>query len=954
MSIRSKLTILFLSIASIPFLLVSMVTYTNFKNSLETNRLEQLKDLTVFRAERIEAYFAGLKADMTLAQSSYNTRENLPVLTRLADHTDNPEYIAASKTLNEQLRRMQSVAAMADILLIGPNCKAAYSNRPSHKAIDFSKGTAIERKAFEKGKTGVYFSDVYFDETEDKRFEMLITAPDTGLDGAFVGVIVFEVDMTPIYNLIQDRTGLGSTGEVLVAEKAGNQVIFLNPLRHDSAAALKRKVTLGEVTGFPIQQAVQGRTGAGRAIDYRGKQVVAAWRYIPSLNWGIVAKIDEQEAFSDVTNLRNLVVIILIIVFVLSSIMAFSIAQSISLPIKKLTIGAEIIGRGNLDYRVGTTMKDEIGKLSRSFDKMTHDLKTTIASRDELNREVAERKKTEDALRRAKEEWERTFDSVPDQIVIMDCGHKIVRVNNAFAKQIGRTPEEFVGRYCYQVVHGTDAPPLLCPHELMLKDKRGHSAEIHEKSLGGDFLISVTPLFDHDGKMFGSVHVARDITEQKAAEEGLKRAGEELEKKVHLRTAELKAANELLRLEITERTRAEEAVAKRQQVLESIYAIETTFSTSLENTYDQVVLTIASILDVNYAAIAQIEKGTFTALSQVTEKKLSHDKSIPVEKHPCGIVYRERKLCQYAGTLAGMFPAPTQKNSASADYKSYVGMPVLSKNGSIVGIICAMGTMERTYSDFELHLIEIVARYISHEIDHVLMEKQLSSSREMNLLGRIASGVAHEVRNPLNGILAISEALFQEIGDNPEYLPYLQHIKNQVTRLSLLMKDLLDLGKPLVQSELTPQPLEPLLRAAIDSLKHSSSHKNRSVRFAPVAAGAPAVVAGDAVKLQQVFFNLIDNACDHSPPDTAVTVELAGATNSDAVVRVIDEGNGVAPDLLPRIFDPFFTTRKGGTGLGLSIVKHIVEMHGGTINMTNNVPPPGLTAEVRFPLASGS
>jgi signal transduction histidine kinase len=68
-------------------------------------------------------------------------------------------------------------------------------------------------------------------------------------------------------------------------------------------------------------------------------------------------------------------------------------------------------------------------------------------------------------------------------------------------------------------------------------------------------------------------------------------------------------------------------------------------------------------------------------------------------------------------------------------------------------------------------------------------------------------------------------------------------------------------------------------------------------------------------------------------------------------VKVIDGGIGVPPGLLSRVYEPFFTTRKGGTGLGLSIVKHIVEMHGGVIAMNNNSPLPGLTVEVRIPVA---
>jgi light-regulated signal transduction histidine kinase (bacteriophytochrome) len=99
---------------------------------------------------------------------------------------------------------------------------------------------------------------------------------------------------------------------------------------------------------------------------------------------------------------------VLAVVFVMAGVITFSVAQSISVPIQKLTKGAEIIGSGKLDHKVGMNLNDEIGRLSRSFDKMTHDLKTTTASRDELNREMAVRKQAEEALHLIAKDLERS------------------------------------------------------------------------------------------------------------------------------------------------------------------------------------------------------------------------------------------------------------------------------------------------------------------------------------------------------------------------------------------------------------------------------------------------------------------------------------------------------------------------------------------------------------------
>ena len=103
-------------------------------------------------------------------------------------------------------------------------------------------------------------------------------------------------------------------------------------------------------------------------------------------------------------------------------------------------------------------------------------------------------------LRRAKEEWERTFDAVPDLISIIDDRHRIVRANRAMAERLALTPRQCVGKLCYEAVHGTTCPPETCPHRLTLSDGSEHVAEFHDERLGGDFLVTTTPLTDEAGR----------------------------------------------------------------------------------------------------------------------------------------------------------------------------------------------------------------------------------------------------------------------------------------------------------------------------------------------------------------------------------------------------------------------------------------------------------------------
>lgn len=142
--------------------------------------------------------------------------------------------------------------------------------------------------------------------------------------------------------------------------------------------------------------------------------------------------------------------------------------------------------------------------------------------------DVTGKRRAEEALRRSAQEWERTFDSVPDLIAILDVQHRVVRANRAMAQRLGTTPEQCVGVPCFKVVHGTDAPPSFCPHARTLEDLKVHIEEVHVDRLGGDFLVTTTPLTDEQGQFLGAVHVARDITERKRAEEQIQKHAQEL------------------------------------------------------------------------------------------------------------------------------------------------------------------------------------------------------------------------------------------------------------------------------------------------------------------------------------------------------------------------------------------------------------------------------------------
>jgi signal transduction histidine kinase len=248
--------------------------------------------------------------------------------------------------------------------------------------------------------------------------------------------------------------------------------------------------------------------------------------------------------------------------------------------------------------------------------------------------------------------------------------------------------------------------------------------------------------------------------------------------------------------------------------------------------------------------------------------------------------------------------------------------------------------------------------FISDITENKQLTSELYEAKKLESIGQIAGGVAHEVRNPLNAILSITEALFREkeIEEKEEFVPYVQHIRTQVNRLAHLMNDLLDLGKGIPASSMVPVQLYQLCSDTVSLWMSSGSARNKEIMLVCHQDQRELLVMADRDRLQQIIFNLVENAAQHSPPGHKIILEVAGINCSESVinmvvVKVIDEGKGIQPDKINRVFDPFYSGRKGGTGLGLALVKHFIENMGGVVTISNNTPLAGCTAEIQIPAA---
>lgn len=376
MPIRRKLIILFLIISLCPMLFVGLIVFTSAKThifELELSKLEAIADLKV---SKVEEYFSERRGDISTIRKLPVISENLPILSGLISSPQDPAFIKATKRLDPFMQEFRSVYAYEDVTLTDINGIIVYCANKTHTKRDIGNvlpGPNYE-KAFEEGLKDVYFGNTFRAETPGAKYELLITAPIRDAENKTIGVVSIEIDMNLVYKFMQDTTGLGATGETLVGKKDNGHVVFLNRLRHDPSSPLKRKVRIGADEAKPIQEATQGRDGYGTSVDYRNKKVIAVWRYIPSMDWGLVAKIDVVEGLKLVTTLRLVLISIVVIVSILVIIAAIIVAKSLSEPIVTLTNTSRLISQGDFSKKITIVTGDELEVLANSFNEMAANL----------------------------------------------------------------------------------------------------------------------------------------------------------------------------------------------------------------------------------------------------------------------------------------------------------------------------------------------------------------------------------------------------------------------------------------------------------------------------------------------------------------------------------------------------------------------------------------------------
>ena len=385
-TIRGKMLLVFFLIFVLPLFIVGYVSYSDSKSVIEHQIYDLMEIISSHQKQSFETRFFNWENSLIAAQDFYNIQLNLPLLSEFLNDSNNSIFINATNMLDSQLRGFQRALRLQNVELVDSKGRIVYNSNPAYHKSEQGSYIKNNQGIFEQSKKEIFVSDVFKSNVDQDNLSIIIGGPVYGFFGEFIGGINFKIDLTQIFTEIQNSVLLGKTGETYFGKKIGNSVIFLSPLKYAPDAALTRVVKIGSSNAKGMQYAVQGIEGIGEyGADYRGKQVIASWKYIPLLDWGIVTKMDISEAFDQIYELKNKFIIFLVSAFLFVIISGIYISKYFVSPITQITFAAKKLAAGNFNARINFVRQDEFGELAKIFNNSIEALGKIDSERKELD-----------------------------------------------------------------------------------------------------------------------------------------------------------------------------------------------------------------------------------------------------------------------------------------------------------------------------------------------------------------------------------------------------------------------------------------------------------------------------------------------------------------------------------------------------------------------------------------
>jgi len=383
-SIKRKLLIFALCISLIPILVITILFYLSARGSVEKQINQKMIAVAESKALHIEAFLKTIRGRTIDFCSDGYIRDKLDIINQKVLLEQDAVVDLSSHLKNNKMPLDPDIAS---ITVLNTTGTVVASTIKSIIGNDFSNHEEFVH-IVSKNKKEVFTHRPHFQQYLNHS-TMEVAAPVTSMEsGQTIGIIINAYNQEIINDITSNREGMGNSGEIVIGLKEEGTIQFINTLKYTPDTATTLKISLNDEAAEPMRLALEGKYGTIIGHDYRDVNVIAAYRYIPSIGWGLVAKMDKAEAFAPLTVLRNIAIILGGVSSIAVILVGISFSISTSRPINRLTAAAVKISNGNYDYSVEIDRHDEIGALAVSFNSMT----------SKLTHEINEQEKAEARL----------------------------------------------------------------------------------------------------------------------------------------------------------------------------------------------------------------------------------------------------------------------------------------------------------------------------------------------------------------------------------------------------------------------------------------------------------------------------------------------------------------------------------------------------------------------------
>ncbi|HET9530731.1 MAG TPA: ATP-binding protein [Blastocatellia bacterium] len=541
---------------------------------------------------------------------------------------------------------------------------------------------------------------------------------------------------------------------------------------------------------------------------------------------------------------------------------------------------------------------------------------------------LAERERAE--AEAAREQVADILESIADTFSVYDREWRVTYINKEAEKllpRLGLTREDVLGKNLWELYPDLAGSVIYEQYHRAVAEQAPVEFEIFYPPLDGWYEARAYPSKD------GLTVYWQDITERKQMEQ---------------EREQLLAREQAARAEAERRWRESQLLAAATRQFSS--------SLQLQDLLPTICRTAREIADADGAAFILREGNQVHYAEEDAIEPLWKGQRFPITRCASGYAILEQKPAIIEDIYAD--PRLPIEASESRFVKSLVLVPVRSHNP--LGAIGVYWARERKAGDREVMLLEALADAAHIALINTQLYEQTKAAGEQaeeanRLKDEFLATVSHELRTPLNAMLGWTRMLRMGSLDEPTYERALETIERNAKSQAQLIEDLLDVSRIIsgkMRLDVQPVELASIIRAALDSVRPAADAKSIRLNAALDPRAGP--VLGDPTRIQQIVWNLLSNAIKFTPRDGQVQVRLE-RVNSHIEITVSDTGIGIKPDFLPSVFDRFrqadstLTRRQPGLGLGLAIVRHLVELHGGSIHPYSAGEGQGATFTVKFP-----